>query len=99
MARRARASLRVVSIGSPWSHSSTARLSRPNRSISWSSTAAAAAVLDQLIDRFGRDNLAVELWDHGDPIDTTRNDALALLAIHPGVSPVATDNVPYATPA
>jgi error-prone DNA polymerase len=61
--------------------------------------AAAGHVLDQLIGRFGRHRLAVELWDHGDPIDTTRNDALALLATERGVAPVATNNVHYATPA
>ena len=27
-----------------------------------------------------RDNVAVELWDHGDPLDSARNDALAQLA-------------------
>jgi error-prone DNA polymerase len=61
--------------------------------------AAATRVLDQLIDRFGRDRVAVELWDHGDPIDTTRNDTLALLATGRGVTPVATNNVHYAVPA
>ena len=61
--------------------------------------AAAAHVLDHLVDRFGRDHLAVELWDHGNPIDATRNDALALLAIERGVTPVATNNVHYATPS
>jgi error-prone DNA polymerase len=61
--------------------------------------AAATRVLDQLIDRFGRDRIAVELWDHGDPIDTTRNDTLALLATGRGVTPVATNNVHYAVPA
>jgi len=61
--------------------------------------AAAARALDRLIDRFGRDNLAVELWDHGTPIDGPRNDALAVLAAGRGVDPVATNNVHYATPA
>ncbi len=61
--------------------------------------AAAAHALDHLIARFGRDHLAVELWDHGHPIDATRNDALALLAIERGVAPVATNNVHYATPS
>jgi error-prone DNA polymerase len=60
--------------------------------------AAAARALDQLIACFGREHLAVELWDHGDPIDATRNDALALLATERGVAPVATNNVHYATP-
>jgi error-prone DNA polymerase len=61
--------------------------------------AAATQTLDHLIGRFGRDHLAVELWDHGNPIDATRNDALALLATERGVAPVATNNVHYATPA
>jgi error-prone DNA polymerase len=61
--------------------------------------AAAARTLDHLIGRFGRDHLAVELWDHGNPIDATRNDALALLATERGVAPMATNNVHYATPA
>ena len=59
----------------------------------------AARALDHLIDRFGRDRLAVELWDHGTPVDGPRNDALAVLAAGRGVSPVATNNVHYATPA
>ncbi len=61
--------------------------------------AAAARVLDHLIGRFGRDHLAVELWDHGNPVDATRNDVLALLATERGVAPVATNNVHYATPS
>ncbi len=59
---------------------------------------AAARQLDHLVDCFGRDNVAVELWDHGDPLDTARNDALALLAVERGVDPVATNNVHYASP-
>jgi error-prone DNA polymerase len=61
--------------------------------------AAATRALDQLIDRFGREHLAVELWDHGNPVDATRNDTLALMATERGVAPVATNNVHYATPA
>ena len=48
---------------------------------------------------FGRDSVAVELWDHGDPLDSARNDALAELAVRAGVDVVATNNVHYATPA
>ena len=58
---------------------------------------AARRALDELVDRFGRDNVAVELWDHGNPLDTARNDALARLAIEAGVELVATNNVHYAT--
>ena len=61
--------------------------------------AAAGRELDRLVDVFGRDNVAVELWDHGDPLDTARNDALARLAVQRRVHLVATNNVHYATPA
>jgi error-prone DNA polymerase len=60
---------------------------------------AAAHELGRLVDAFGRDNVFVELWDHGDPVDTVRNDALVALADRFGVGVVATGNVHYATPA
>src|SRR5580698_420836 len=60
---------------------------------------AAAREAGRLVEAFGRGNVAVELWDHGDPLDTARNDALALLAAEWGVDAVATNNVHYATPA
>ena len=61
--------------------------------------AAAAVELDRLVQAFGRDNLFVELWDHGDPLDSARNDALVRLAYQARVEVVATNNVHYATPA
>src|SRR5580692_10064325 len=60
---------------------------------------AASREVGHLVDAFGRANVALELWDHADPIDTARNDALARLAIEWGVDAVATNNVHYATPA
>jgi error-prone DNA polymerase len=60
---------------------------------------AASRELARLVEAFGRGSVAVELWDHGDPLDTARNDALALLAAEWGVDAVATNNVHYATPA
>ena len=60
--------------------------------------AAAARALDTMIDRFGRHNVAVELWDHGNPLDSARNDALVELALGAGIEPVATNNVHYAHP-
>jgi error-prone DNA polymerase len=60
---------------------------------------AASREVARLVEAFGRSNVAVELWDHGDPLDTARNDALALLAAEWGVDAVATNNVHYATPA
>ena len=60
--------------------------------------AAAARELAALVDAFGRDNVAVEVWDHGDPLDSVRNDALVALAARAGVEVVATNNVHYAFP-
>ncbi|PRB65601.1 error-prone DNA polymerase [Microbacterium sp. MYb45] len=59
----------------------------------------AAAPLRSLVDLFGADNVAVELFDHGDPLDTRRNDALADHARRMRLPVVATNNVHYATPA
>ncbi len=61
--------------------------------------AAARRELHRLVEGFGRDHVAVELWDHGDPLDSARNDALAEVAVGAGVELVATNNVHYATPA
>src|SRR3954449_10847598 len=61
--------------------------------------AAAGRELATLVDAFGRGNVAVELWDHGDPLDAARNDALVQVAVRAGVDLVATNNVHYATPA
>ncbi len=60
---------------------------------------AARRELERLVSAFGRDRVLVELWDHGDPLDTARNDALAELAHRVGVECVATNNVHYATPS
>jgi len=64
-----------------------------------SGPSAGARELAQLCAAFGRDNVAVELWDHGQPLDSARNDALADLAVRAGVQLVATTNAHYATPA
>ena len=60
---------------------------------------AAARELRRLIELFGRDRVLVELWDHGDPLDSVRNDGLAELAARHDLACVATNNVHYATPA
>jgi len=59
---------------------------------------AAAAELDRLVASFGRDGVLVELIDHGEPLDSRRNDALAALAAERGLASVATNNVHYARP-
>ncbi len=60
---------------------------------------AARRELRRLVEAFGRDRVAVELWDHGDPLDSHRNDALVELALTEDVIAIATNNVHYATPA
>ncbi|MCL2515957.1 MAG: error-prone DNA polymerase [Microbacteriaceae bacterium] len=59
---------------------------------------AAARELDRLADLFGRDNVVVELFDHGDPLASAHNDVLHDLARRRGLAVVATGNVHYATP-
>lgn len=61
--------------------------------------AAAERELRSLVAAFGVEHTFVELWDHGDPLDSARNDALAELAVRTGVQPVATNDVHHATPA
>ncbi|XAS76213.1 error-prone DNA polymerase [Dermatophilaceae bacterium Sec6.4] len=59
------------------------------------------AALEQvrhLQDLFGAANVLVELTDHGDPLDSLRNDRLAAIARRAGVDTVATNAVHYATP-
>ena len=46
----------------------------------WAGRSAARAALDRLVALFGRDNVAVEVTDVGDPWDSERADALADLA-------------------
>ncbi|HYN31179.1 MAG TPA: PHP domain-containing protein, partial [Ilumatobacteraceae bacterium] len=53
--------------------------------------AAARRELLRLVDAFGRDRVLVELWDHGDPLDSARNDALAEIAHRERVECVATN--------
>ena len=61
-------------------------------------SAAAAREVDRLVELFGRDNVVVELIDHGNPLDRDHNDALFALAQRRGLRAVATGNVHYATP-
>lgn len=58
----------------------------------------AVRTLDELVARFGRENLAVEIWDHGLPNDHARNEVLVDIAARAKVQVVATNNVHYATP-
>lgn len=70
-----------------------------NRALLEDGPAAARRELGRLVEAFGRDRVLVELWDHGDPLDSARNDALVGVAAGIGVDCVATNNCHYATPA
>ena len=68
------------------------------RALLSSGPAAARAELARLQDHFGRANVAVEIWDHGEPLASARNDALTELACLSGADVVATNNVHYHRP-
>ena len=59
---------------------------------------AAAAALRGLVERFGRDNVAVELSHGALPTDTEVNDALAGLAADAGLPTIASTAAHYAVP-
>jgi error-prone DNA polymerase len=61
--------------------------------------AVASRALADLVALFGAHNVGVELWDHNDPLDSARNDALVQIAARAGVECVATNNVHYAVPS
>ncbi|MFW2380488.1 MAG: error-prone DNA polymerase [Acidimicrobiales bacterium] len=61
--------------------------------------AVAERELSTLVDLFGPDGVVVELWDHGSPLDSARNDALVQLAVRRGLNVIASNNVHYATPS
>ncbi len=50
----------------------------------------------RLREVLGRDNFAIECWDHGDPVDEVRNDELIKIADRAGLNVLATNNVHYA---
>src|SRR5262249_58653953 len=61
--------------------------------------ARAGAELRRLQSLFGPTNVVVELWDHGSPLDSARNDALVTLADRCAAEIVATNNAHYHHPA
>jgi error-prone DNA polymerase len=60
---------------------------------------AAERALAELVDRFGRMRVSVELTHHGQPCDDERNAAVAGLAPRFGVNIVATTGAHFAAPA
>lgn len=51
-----------------------------------------------LVERFGAENVVVELFDHQHPLDSVHNDFLAAVAARHGLATVVTGLVHYATP-
>ena len=68
------------------------------RALTSSGPAAAAEALRELTERFGRDNVVVELTDHGLPRDSSHNDVLFGLARELRLPAVAAGNVHHARP-
>jgi error-prone DNA polymerase len=60
---------------------------------------AAEKALADLVDRFGADQVSIELTHHGQPLDDERNVALAALAPKFGVGVVATAAAHFAEPS
>ena len=60
---------------------------------------AATRELRQMMAAFGSHNVFVELWDHGSPLDSVRNDALVRIADAADAQVIASNNVHLATPA
>jgi error-prone DNA polymerase len=58
---------------------------------------AAEREVRRLIERFGQERVVVSIWDHGEPLDAARNDALADLAARCDLQVVATNFARYAT--
>jgi len=59
---------------------------------------AARRELEKLINAFGVENVFVEIWDHGHPLDSARNDELVRVAAAVGVDVVAANDVHYHAP-
>ncbi|SKB02983.1 error-prone DNA polymerase, DnaE-like [Agreia bicolorata] len=74
------------------------RKSAVRKALESDGSSGAARELDRLIDLFGRDNVVVELFDHGDPRASSINDALADLATRARLPVIATNNVHFASP-
>ena len=91
--------LAAVDPGDDWLVLTGCRKGAVTRSLEEEGPAAASRALAELVEVFGRANVVVELWDHGNPLDSARNDALATLAVRHDLDVVATNNVHYANPA
>ncbi|MEI7966111.1 MAG: error-prone DNA polymerase, partial [Actinomycetota bacterium] len=67
------------------------------RALNEQGPSAAERRVQQMKSAFGRDSVVMELWDHGDPLDSARNDVLVQIAHRNNLNSVATNDVLYAT--
>ena len=68
------------------------------RSLCANGPAQAQQVLATLVNAFGGDSVCAEIWDHGSPTCSVRNDAIVRAAALFDLKVVATNDVHYATP-
>ncbi|KUI09065.1 DNA polymerase [Mycolicibacterium acapulense] len=85
--------------GGHWHILTGCRKGHVRQALSKGGPQAAATALADLVDRFGRDRVSVELTHHGHPCDDERNAALAELAPRFGLSVVATTAAHFAEPS
>ena len=84
--------------GAHWHILTGCRKGHVRQALSTGGPEAAAEALADLVDRFGRDRVSVELTHHGDPLDDERNAALGALARRFGLTVVATTAAHFAEP-
>ena len=85
--------------GGHWHILTGCRKGHVRQALSEGGPEAAAAALADLVDRFGRDRVSIELTHHGHPLDDERNAALADLAPRFGVGLIATTAAHFAEPS
>src|SRR3984885_10213933 len=85
--------------GGHWHILTGCRKGHVRRALATGGTDAAAAALTDLVERFGRRRVSVELTQHGHPLDDETNNELAELATRFGLSCVATTGAHFAAPS
>jgi len=84
--------------GGHWQILTGCRKGHVRQALSSGGSEAAAGALADLVDRFGADNVSIEITHHGHPLDDEHNAVLAALAPRFGVAVVATTAAHFATP-
>jgi error-prone DNA polymerase len=85
--------------GGHWHILTGCRKGHVRQALSEGGPEAAEKALADLVDRFGRDRVSVEVTHHGHPLDDERNAALAELAPRFGLNVVATTAAHFAEPS